>query len=165
MSKVNLSTTEELIIELQKVRENPEIAVNTRAFAASLLGHYMEFKSLTYKQDQAARNLIASLSKAKAKRTRRKVETHYLYALKAGDMIKLGYSNNVSRRIKDMQTGNPEKIEKLWSTPCGKSIQVAKSNEKKLHRLCKKYKVRGEWFSMECMSLVSGFKPRLAKGE
>ncbi|MCP4984981.1 MAG: GIY-YIG nuclease family protein [Colwellia sp.] len=82
----------------------------------------------------------------------------YLYAISDGTNVKLGRSNNIKKRIIALQTSNSKKLVLLWEKYTGRNIQRAVLAEKKLHRKCKNYKIRGEWFNMQCMLLVANFK-------
>ncbi|MCK5016723.1 MAG: hypothetical protein KAS32_06565, partial [Candidatus Peribacteraceae bacterium] len=58
---------------------------------------------------------------------------------------------------KQIQTGHPKPLKVLWKLYVGATTGAAYKAERKLHRLCSKYKVRGEWFKPECMGLVREF--------
>lgn len=55
--------------------------------------------------------------------------------------IKIGYSDNPERRIRELQTGSPKQLNLLAV------IEGEKSDETELHKLFKKLNTRGEWFS------------------
>ena len=161
MSKENITEIEHLITKLQKIRENPKVSESNRMFAASLLAHYMEYKTLTFKQKNAAINLIKyAKPKRKPKATNR---VYYLYAIVGGVNVKLGVSVKPKERLKALQTGNGENLKIYWTYHVGKCRQQAYSQEKKLHRFCKDYRVRGEWFTNECLPLLREFKPKVNK--
>lgn len=63
-----------------------------------------------------------------------------IYLIKAGNAVKIGYSQYPETRIKALQTGNPEKLEILERKNGGRF------DEFHLHRLCKEYRLNGEWF-------------------
>ncbi|MFJ8856618.1 GIY-YIG nuclease family protein [Streptomyces sp. NPDC102437] len=54
--------------------------------------------------------------------------------------VKIGTSNNPEKRLKELQTGNPDRLGILWSTPGGREL------ESMLHRAFAAYRVEGEWF-------------------
>lgn len=66
----------------------------------------------------------------------------YVYFVQAetGGPIKIGSANNVKRRLKQLQTGNPELLVLLHSTTGGKRL------ERSLQESFKKYNKRDEWF-------------------
>ena len=69
--------------------------------------------------------------------------TGYVYFIqgKSGGKIKIGYSENVDYRIKELQVGYPDKLVLL-----GK-INGSYEIESKIHDELKDYQTHGEWFS------------------
>ena len=61
--------------------------------------------------------------------------------------IKIGYSENVEKRVTDLQTGNPVKLSIRMKIPCDDKAQAVHI-ERILHRIAgKKYRsLEGEWF-------------------
>ena len=76
---------------------------------------------------------------------------HYVYFIrqegKGNQPIKVGFSLNPDERIKNLQTGNPNRLYLGASVPCD-SEDGARELEKTLHWLLKKKyrKLHGEWF-------------------
>ena len=69
----------------------------------------------------------------------------YIYIITNGEDYKVGVSVNPKRRIKQLQTGNPEtlKIAATFKLPADKVYSL----EKEAHREIQyKYQKRGEWF-------------------
>ena len=162
MGKIQKSSDEKLIIELQKIREDSSINVSTRNFAAGLLAHYLTVKSFTAKQRYHANNTVSRVRREKKLKVKPKEKRkYYLYAMVAGFNVKLGYTSCIKKRKAQIQTSCAEKVDCVWSYPCGSTEKEAKAFEKKMHRFCSKYKVRGEWFSNECLPLLVNFKPKL----
>ncbi len=162
MGKEKFTDDEALIIALQKIREDSSINVSTRNFVAGLLAHYLTVKTFTSKQRYHAVNTVRRVKKEKKLRVKPKQEkTYYLYAMIAGSKVKLGYTSCIKKRKSQIQTSCADKVDCVWSYPCGKSISEARACEKKLHRFCKEYRIRGEWFSNECLPLLVEFKPKL----
>ena len=91
--------------------------------------------------------------------SRRKINREvYLYAMASGNDIKIGLSANPEARKRDMQTGNAKEIQLLWRMgPIDR--KEAHRLEKKLHRRCKRFNLRGEWFTSACMDTVLRFEP------
>lgn len=75
--------------------------------------------------------------------------------------IKIGVSHNPSTRIKQMQTGNSNKLHLLDSIPVDDAYKV----ERKLHHELRQYKVRGEWFLPEAIPLVYGVSKETCAAE
>lgn len=62
-----------------------------------------------------------------------------LYLIKLDNAYKIGYTKDVSKRIKDL--GTTHLIVELLSTKLGN-----KKDEKALHNLCKEYRIKNELF-------------------
>ncbi|PWK84486.1 T5orf172 domain-containing protein [Lentzea atacamensis] len=54
--------------------------------------------------------------------------------------VKIGYTQDLARRLKALQTSNPYKLEVLWQTAGDMRL------EEKLHRRFAKRRIQGEWF-------------------
>ena len=67
---------------------------------------------------------------------------HFIYFVQDTVLkyIKIGYTNNIKRRIKDLQVGNPHKLELIAQ------INGGKNKEERLHKKFDKYNIRNEWF-------------------
>lgn len=67
-----------------------------------------------------------------------------IYAVKAGDYIKIGFTKgDVWERIAQLQTGCPQELRLLGTGPGGRYM------EKSLHNILKDFRVHGEWFRDE----------------
>lgn len=74
----------------------------------------------------------------------------YLILNKATRACKIGYTNNVKRRVRQLQTGSSEKLELMTS------IEGSLVDEKELHRFFNEYRITGEWFTW-CEDIRSYF--------
>lgn len=145
-------SSERLIIALGRLAEKDGAAGEK---AKSLIDWHYEFDGLTRKQTvYAERLIIRGKQKDKVKRKKK----YYLYAIGDKMRVKLGYSSNINRRIKNLQTASAKKLECKWRFFCGDDEENAREMEKKLHRSCDAHHVRGEWFRWTCMERVYGFK-------
>ena len=72
---------------------------------------------------------------------------YYLYLLKCQQYFKIGIANDISRRMCEMQVGNPFPISREASL-CFASKDAALTAEKSLHGLFSKSAVSGEWFDL-----------------
>jgi hypothetical protein len=63
-----------------------------------------------------------------------------IYFIRSQNYVKIGYSRDPWRRISDLQTGNPHRLEMLAVTP-GDFLM-----ESELHKLFDKYNENNEWF-------------------
>jgi hypothetical protein len=63
-----------------------------------------------------------------------------VYFAQAGNRIKIGWSRNVAQRITQLQTGNPEPVQLLATTPGARTL------ERQLHTRFAAARLTGEWF-------------------
>lgn len=63
-------------------------------------------------------------------------------------MIKIGRSKNPEKRLKQLQTGNPNRL-KLIATFKGEGWK-----EKLIHDDLKNWRKKGEWFSYDCVGSI-----------
>lgn len=74
----------------------------------------------------------------------------YVYFIQEGrgehGSIKIGKSNNVDKRLKSLQTGNPRKLTLMALIKC-RTPNDAHRLESKFHLMFKNDRVLGEWFS------------------
>lgn len=64
----------------------------------------------------------------------------YFIRAKALGFIKIGYSSNVAKRIKSLDTGSPDTLELIKVIPGGQEM------EHKIHQFFDDIRVKGEWF-------------------
>jgi len=71
-----------------------------------------------------------------------KKKTHYLYFIQLENTgpIKIGLAKNPNRRLIQLQTANPYKLNLLYFFPS------CKTDEDGLHYLLRAYRLEGEWF-------------------
>ena len=69
------------------------------------------------------------------------------YKKKKNSPMKIGFSDDPERRLRELQTGNPNKLKVSFALPCA-SRDDAIMMEKNLHRLvtAKYQRLHGEWF-------------------
>ena len=153
-SKLNmvLTKSERSIIALQNKAGNFKDPEHNR-LGFDLLRVYTIKGTLSYEQ-------WAMLRALNQKPSRKKTEMNvFLYAMSADNEIKIGLSSDPFDRQKKMQTGNAKEIEILWRLgPIPR--KEAHKLEKKLHRKCKRFNIRGEWFTSECMETILTFEPK-----
>lgn len=83
----------------------------------------------------------------------------YVYFIKCCDkkgFIKIGVAANVADRCSKLQTGNPYKLEVL-ATMKFSDRKKAYNAERTLHRIFKKHRIYGEWFSKVDMKWAEEF--------
>lgn len=73
----------------------------------------------------------------------RPVNKGWVYFIRAGDFIKIGYALDVRTRLNALQVGTPEKLEIIWQEPGEKRHEV------KYHQQFAAQRERGEWFRYE----------------
>jgi hypothetical protein len=66
----------------------------------------------------------------------------YVYAIRCGDYVKVGVAKNPMRRLSDLQTAVPYRLELIGLMVGGFEV------EKRLHRLMAESHHRGEWFEL-----------------
>lgn len=67
-----------------------------------------------------------------------------IYAVKAGDFIKIGFTKgDVRERIAQLQTGCPMELQLIGTGPGGRYM------ESSIHAILKDYRAHGEWFRDE----------------
>lgn len=69
----------------------------------------------------------------------------FVYFILCEDMIKIGVSGNVSRRLKELKTSNPKDMEIIHVIPF-KDRKEAYKEEARLHAKYSSSKLGGEWF-------------------
>ena len=62
--------------------------------------------------------------------------------------VKIGISNEPSRRLADMQTGSPYDLTLLLVL----EVEDAAVTESFLHEVLEKFRIRGEWFDGSCLN-------------
>ena len=76
----------------------------------------------------------------------------YVYIIKCGnDRVKIGISNNPSKRLEQIQTGNPDKCELVSAY----QSDDARETETILHSLLSDCRLEGEWFKCSPKKLHS----------
>lgn len=70
-----------------------------------------------------------------------------IYLIRAGSKgaIKIGVAKDVDKRIDQLQTGNHQELELIYSCDLG-SEKKAFNIESQLHSIYKHHNIRGEWF-------------------
>ena len=69
-----------------------------------------------------------------------------IYFVKSGDYVKIGLSSNIKERLTDLQTGNPEPLELLYSYPIKKHKPI--NIEQAHHYRFRKHHHYNEWFHL-----------------
>ncbi|MCP5076829.1 MAG: GIY-YIG nuclease family protein [Psychromonas sp.] len=89
----------------------------------------------------------------------------YVYLIQSGTSrkapVKIGMSDNPEKRIKQLQTGNPEMLRLIMSIKCN-SREHAYNLESTLHTLMAKKSIINEWFFLDKRSVLSTLN-RIAK--
>lgn len=157
--KYKMTDTEKLLAGLHSIVRSGSSKAST---ANSLISWFLANQYWTDKQTHFASSLVNEFNRQEIgeKIRKRAVDKYYLYAISDGIAIKLGYSKNVPRRLKEMQTGQSAKMSIVWKYFVGATEKLAAQAERKLHRYCKKHRIRGEWFHADCMLLVEQFTVR-----
>jgi hypothetical protein len=75
-----------------------------------------------------------------------------IYFIKAKNTVKIGYSANPEKRIKELQTGNPEKLELLLTIPGNRETEAA------FHTYFDRARLEGEWFRLGSLGNIDSLK-------
>lgn len=158
-SKLHLAESDKLLVELQKIIDK---GLPDREKARSFIQWWFVNKSWTEKQWMYIKHLIA---KNKPKPKEEKERKYKIYAVSDSTALKIGFTSDIGKRIKQMQTGHPTRLELVWALYTGKDRQEAIRVEKLIHRFCKKEHIRGEWFKLSALKRLEEFrlKPTMAE--
>lgn len=63
-----------------------------------------------------------------------------IYFVSKSGFVKIGYSSNPYKRLKQLQTGSPERLELMFTIPGDRKL------EKRLHKLLWRNREANEWF-------------------
>lgn len=78
------------------------------------------------------------------------MQTNKIYILSSvsgsKEVLKIGITNDIDKRLKSIRTGNPEKVELMFLEELPKEIKV-RDLENWLHSVFGFYRMEGEWFS------------------
>jgi len=152
--KFKLNYIEVLIKDLKKLSTAKGVSKEQKQTIDSLLRWYLANHFLTSGQIKLAKSLTVP-KQVKTKSSGK----HYVYAISDGENIKIGMSNNVESRLKTFQTSNSKDLLVVWKYYTGRDSKDARKVEKMLHRHCKDYLIRGEWFRMDALEVIKSFNP------
>jgi len=151
--KAKLNYTEIIFVNLKKFSLEKSTSEEDKQKAKSLLKWFYANGFFTAAQQALAKSLTY------VKKGAAVVKKHYLYAISNGEQIKLGMSSNVKKRLSALQTSSPSELVLLWKYYIANTPADAIKIEKRLHRACKEFHIRGEWFTMDCIGTVNLFNP------
>jgi DNA-binding transcriptional regulator YiaG len=77
------------------------------------------------------------------------MSTGYVYAIRSGEAVKIGWATDPARRLSELNVGSPVSHELLGVVP------ATKAQERELHLLLKPWRVRGEWFDGSAKPVVA----------
>lgn len=159
-SKYRMTHIETLIYNLEKITKSELMTDQDKESARSLITWHLRHKTLTDKQLRYADVMVFRMKgKEKAAKERQTPEKFWLYAIRSDDAVKLGVSNNPSKRLKTLQTSHNKKLRVVWRYYVGNDRKEATKLEKKLHRFCNEHHQRGEWFDLFALNLLCDFRP------
>jgi len=143
-----LSRFEQAIAVLDRHTFDNEDLEETRQ---SLVRQYITRDELSNRQKQLVFKIAAPITmKAKRVRTERKKRKHFVYAINDGHNVKIGYAVNPRKRLADLQVASPSLLKLESQIECENSA-TARKVERDLHRACRRFHIRGEWFEPEAM--------------
>jgi hypothetical protein len=68
--------------------------------------------------------------------------TGFVYAIQADDAVKIGWASDPVRRLSELNVGSPNKHRLIGF------VAATKSQERELHLLLSRWRIRGEWFRL-----------------
>lgn len=71
-------------------------------------------------------------------------ESVYIFHMEGTDFYKIGYSNNIEKRLQTLQVSSPFNLSVIWQL----KIWFPQEAERYLHQLFKEKKVKNEWFML-----------------
>jgi len=151
--KTKLSYLEVTVINLDRFLMSADIKENEIEQVKSLIAWFKLNGYFTKAQMSLAKSLTYVNKKPAV------VKKHYLYAISNGQEIKLGMSSDINKRLKTLQTSSPSELVLLWKYYIANTPKEAINIERMLHRSCKEFHIRGEWFTMACIDTVNSFNP------
>jgi len=154
--KSEYSQFEQRLISITKLKSRNAFNDRQIEIVDSIISWERLNGKISKKQDELLLRVIRTAKKGPAKKKRECM--YYLYAITDSREVKLGISTSVKSRLKQLSTGSSRPIEVVWTIPAGVNRYKAYKYEKKLHRLCKKYRLNGEWFQMFCLLKVYKFE-------
>lgn len=165
MPALVLSSAEHLLVSLHQVGTQT-LDAEIRGTSFSLLRWYQRNGKLTEPQWGLVKDLVTSharmgfLRKAQPEKPKLRTKHSYaLYAVRIGDVLKIGYSSNVDGRVSSYRTGTHD-VELLATLPLGQCSRLhAKNQEKRLHKRIRALRVEREIFRLEAIEGFRAFDP------
>ena len=158
--KLHLTESDKL---LQGLHEISKAGTPNSEKARSFINWWLANQSWTTAQWSYVRHLIEDHKKPKTKIS---IDRKYhVYGISDGTAIKIGFSCDIPKRCKAMQTGHPTKLKVVWKYYVGKEKKEAMKLEAMIHRYCKKERIRGEWFSLSALSKLENFRVKKTESD
>jgi hypothetical protein len=70
----------------------------------------------------------------------------FIYVISSGAAVKIGYSEDPSRRLRQLQTGHERKVELAHQEPV--PAEQASKLERLVHEANRHHRIQGEWFDL-----------------
>ncbi len=144
-----LTNHEKAIVALQKAKFTADKDIE---FKSSLVQQFCRKGYLSQKQWFCVHRLVRQFEREQhlTMKPKERKAGYFVYAMQASERLKIGYSNDPKKRVRSIQTSNPDDIKLLKTILC-ENKQHAKNLEKRLQRKASKFHIRGEWFSLEAL--------------
>lgn len=157
--KLHLAESDKMLVDLQSIIDK---GLPEREKARSFIQWWFANKYWTQSQWMYVKHLVHRSKKPKKQEVERKYQ---IYAISDSTALKIGFSSDIRKRIKQMQTGHPAKLELLWKLYVGTEREYAVKVEKMIHRLCEKERIRGEWFKLSAAKKLQEFRLKPTQSE
>ena len=113
--------------------------------------------ALTERQKAQVYKLAAPIrTRHKQIKKRKQKQAHYVYAISDGAFIKIGFAKDPTKRLNDLQTASPSELKLEATIRCERYSKAARL-ERRIHRKCGQFRVRGEWFTEEAMMVFDSY--------
>ncbi|MGN6769773.1 MAG: GIY-YIG nuclease family protein [Rhizobiaceae bacterium] len=73
---------------------------------------------------------------------KRRAPAGYVYFLRAGDEVKIGFSTNLRQRLEKLRNGN------AFPVFVCRYVEGTMATERQFHKRFAEYRLRGEWFDL-----------------
>jgi hypothetical protein len=79
------------------------------------------------------------------------ISVGYVYLIESGQYIKIGRTSNITKRLSELQVGNPRKLRLISAVQVKNPIAM----EKNLHEQFKDKNKQGEWYGLNSKDIIS----------
>jgi hypothetical protein len=149
--KPRYSKDERMLIKLDAVARETD-AAEIRSTALSLLSWYRRLGEWTFPQREYVKRIVDGHRATAVLRRPRARPVFSLYAVRVGSALKIGFTRNISKRMKAFRTSSVD-VALLGEQCLGRCSSVhAKNSERRLHHELRAYRLERELFAMDALA-------------